>query len=270
VSASSSRPLAFGGLCVKPVGPWPPGHWRGFTPTRGGAPTSVALEYRPQPLRYSFCTHVDRFAKGRRGGRARLQIDRPAEDWDSHELRQYGIWAAARAAGMLLIHASAVVGSRGALVFLGQSTAGKSTISRWLLRAFPLIHEETVMFDRDGPRGRPRVLGSRLFEPDRKPATPDRVPVAGLFILRKAPACALTPVPPARVLRLVVAGRVENIEADLAHEIRLASSVAEQVPCFLLDFNLKTREVRKVLAPFLEAPRTACQREGRRARERAP
>jgi hypothetical protein len=49
----------------------------------------------------------------------------------------------------LFLHASAVQTPRGAFIFLGHSTAGKSTIARLLSKRFPVIADDVVFLYKD-------------------------------------------------------------------------------------------------------------------------
>lgn len=66
----------------------------------------------------------------------------------------------------VFLHASAVVVGEGALLFLGHSTAGKSTIARLLANSFPVLADDAV-YASQGPDGLWRVVdGSFRFGRD--------------------------------------------------------------------------------------------------------
>jgi hypothetical protein len=95
---------------------------------------------------------------------------------------------------ILYLHASAVATSRGALLFCGESTFGKSTISEKLLTPFLKLEDDQV-FIRLAPKARrsnPEVLifpRSRIASRLKR----DSVPVAGIFWLKKSPLFAIEP-----------------------------------------------------------------------------
>ncbi len=75
----------------------------------------------------------------------------------------------------LFLHASAVVAGEGAFLFLGHSTAGKSTIARLLAKSFPVLADDAVYAHR-GPDGLWRVVdGSFRFGRDTLPGWTEEI-----------------------------------------------------------------------------------------------
>ena len=75
----------------------------------------------------------------------------------------------------LFLHASSVVVGGGAFLFLGHSTAGKSTIARLLGKSFPVLADDAV-YASQGADGLWRVVdGSFRFGRDALPDWPEEV-----------------------------------------------------------------------------------------------
>ena len=75
----------------------------------------------------------------------------------------------------LFLHASSVVVGGGAFLFLGHSTAGKSTIARLLGKSFPVLADDAV-YASQGADGLWRVVdGSFRFGRDAMPDWPEEV-----------------------------------------------------------------------------------------------
>lgn len=176
-------------------------------------------------------------------------------------VQQHGPCAAAgnKAGGQvpLYLHASAVATPRGALVFCGHSTYGKSTLSTKLLRGLPLIEFDvvTVLVSLAGKRALPpRVLfverylrrgfgaaaGSRI--------TPWALPLRGLFWLRKAPYCGLSALPASQAA-LGMLEPILGLDAARAgqHRLSLLRELLEAVPCRELSFPKDAPAVRRFL-----------------------
>lgn len=102
----------------------------------------------------------------------------------------------------LLLHSSAICARRGALIFCGHSTFGKSTIATKLLRAYPLINEDLNIL-LVGPFGTNSKKPDARILVDRRQRTSDRLrrlsipkhtlPIRGLFWLKKATYFKLEP-----------------------------------------------------------------------------
>lgn len=166
-------------------------------------------------------------------------------------VRRFVLTAAAYAGGFLPLHAAAVVGKEGALVFAGRSGAGKTTATA-LLREQPPVHDDLSVLDARRQDAPPMLLGSRLFSPYHEPATADRLPVAGIFLLRQARRCALRELSPARAAARLTPARPEGLPPKAAEQLLdTALRAAEQIPCLELSFNLNTAELRRTLRPWL-------------------
>ncbi|NCA81148.1 MAG: hypothetical protein EOM72_00180 [Opitutae bacterium] len=125
----------------------------------------------------------------------------------------------AAAAGGLFLHASAVVVDGGALLFLGHSTAGKSTIARMLGKTHPVLADDSVYVAR-GPDGNWRgVDGSFRFERDewlgwleevrRRAEGGGAVPLRGCFRIHKAAAARVEPLAPLELARCLMDAAME-------------------------------------------------------------
>lgn len=177
--------------------------------------------------------------------------------------QQHGPAAAAgNAAGgqvPLYLHASAVATKRGALVFCGHSTYGKSTISTKLLRGLALIEFDvvTVLVSPGNRRARavpPRVLFMERYlrrgfgaAAGARPR-PWALPLRGLFWLRKAPYCGLAALPAAQAA-LGMLEPILGLDAARAgqHRLSLLRALLEAVPCRELSFPKDAPAVRHFL-----------------------
>ena len=125
----------------------------------------------------------------------------------------------AAAAEGLFLHASAVVVDGGALLFLGHSTAGKSTIARLLGKVHPVLADDSVYVAR-GPDGNWRgVDGSFRFGRDELPGWQEEVrrraegagavPLRGCFRIHKAAAARMEPRAPLELTRCLMDAAME-------------------------------------------------------------
>ena len=114
----------------------------------------------------------------------------------------------------LFLHASAVVVGGGAFLFLGHSTAGKSTIARLLGNSFPVIADDAV-YARQGPDGLWRVVdGSFRFGRDamqdwaeevrRRAAGADAVRLSGCLRIHKGEGVRIEPLVPSGLARCLM------------------------------------------------------------------
>lgn len=100
--------------------------------------------------------------------------------------------------GDLMVHAAGVLVKGGALLFVGHSGAGKSTIAH-LAGEHPVLHDDLLALypQADG------TLVSAL--PAEQSVLPHRYPLAGVLLLAHASRPSLQPVPPAIALAELVA-----------------------------------------------------------------
>ena len=119
----------------------------------------------------------------------------------------------------LFLHASAVVVGGGALLFLGHSTAGKSTIARMLGQVQPVLADDSVYAAR-GADGTWRVVdGSFRYGRDevpdfrekirRRAAGPGAVRLQGCLRIHKAPAVKVEPLAPLDLARALMDAAME-------------------------------------------------------------
>ncbi len=170
----------------------------------------------------------------------------------------------------LFLHASAVDVEGGALLFLGHSTAGKSTIARLLGQQVTVLADDSVFAFR-GPDGSWRVLdgGFRFGAGDlsdwrdairRRMETGEGVPLAGCLRIHKAEELRVEPLPPLETARCLMDAVMEidlqrksgrpkgegpsNAEA-IQHErqlrrewFRQVSAIARSIPGWNLWFSM--------------------------------
>jgi hypothetical protein len=100
---------------------------------------------------------------------------------------------------VLYLHASSVATKKGALVFCGESTFGKTTISGKLLSDFPKLEDDQALLFMWPGTSRPPAIAlladdlKKLTKKCRFPARDGTVPIAGLFWLKKGPVFSLEP-----------------------------------------------------------------------------
>ena len=133
------------------------------------------------------------------------------------------------AGGGCMLHAAAIVGKAGALVFFGPSGSGKTTVAE-LVGDDVITDEITAIRPGDGTylvssvpwRGQPRTA-----------------PLAGLFQLRQARTTTVTPLSPRDAVRALL-GSVFFCRADAAEFSRFLESadrIARAVPAYDLAFT---------------------------------
>jgi hypothetical protein len=148
----------------------------------------------------------------------------------------------------LYLHASAVAGSRGALLFCGRSTYGKTTIARTLLSRYRQLEDDQALA-LAGPFGRRACAAPRLvvFTRGRAPAT---LPIAGIFWLEKARTFELEPLPRAEAAALLLEPVLSGEELRaVANRLRVILSLVSAIPCWRLQF----RKERAPLVALLRA-----------------
>jgi hypothetical protein len=113
----------------------------------------------------------------------------------------------------LLVHAAGVVTAAGALLFVGHSGAGKSTITT-LAGQRPVLHDDLICLQ---PQGRGWLAST---PPGENGVAISAYPLAGVLLLAHAPRNTLTPVQPALALAELVANS-PVINAAAVHLPRL-------------------------------------------------
>ena len=118
----------------------------------------------------------------------------------------------------LFLHASAVAVDGGAWLFLGHSTAGKSTIARMLGEAYPVLADDAV-FASKGDDGAWRVVdgGFRFGEGDfadwqeriRRQIDRNPVPLRGCLRIHQATETRIAPLDPVELARYLMDAAME-------------------------------------------------------------
>ena len=137
----------------------------------------------------------------------------------------------------LFLHASAVNMAGGACLFLGHSTAGKSTIARLLGKTHPILADDSVYVAR-GPDGKWRVVdGSFRFGRDELPGWQEEVrrraggagavPLRGCFRIHKAAVARVEPLAPLELARCLMDAAME---IDLQRKYGRISGSSEMEP----------------------------------------
>ena len=136
----------------------------------------------------------------------------------------------------LFLHASSVVIGGEAFLFLGHSTAGKSTIARLLGAAYPVLADDAVFVSRR-PEGRWGVVdgGFRFGEGDfadwqeriRRQIDLNSVPLRGCLRIHKATELRMGPMDPAELARHLMDAAME---IDLQRKYGRISGSSEMEP----------------------------------------
>lgn len=140
------------------------------------------------------------------------------------------------------LHSSSVKTAKGALVFCGHSTFGKTTISTKLLDHLPLLGEDLnyALVGPFGVRSKPKAYIAE--------ATDKRVPVRALFWLRKSLTCEIQPMAQSSA----AAGMVHPIfglqrPENARHRLAMLRRLLEAVSCQELSFRKEKASLRKLL-----------------------
>jgi hypothetical protein len=197
----------------------------------------------------------------------RLIYDLPRTPWRADALREDWVRTAAFGLGLLhealrpptdrfllYLHASAVATARGALVFCGHSTFGKSTIASLLLQPHPVIDDDLahLVCDRSGTRviWYPQYVRNSFGRTTKKSAW--ALPIAGLFWIRKAPRFCLQPMSAAEAAsQLLSPLLVTRSPTGAGNRLRMLQALLARVPCQRLEF----RRERPALLQFLREKR---------------
>lgn len=136
----------------------------------------------------------------------------------------------------LFLHASAVIVAGEAILFLGHSTAGKSTIARMLGAAYPVLADDAVFVARR-PEGRWRVVdgGFRFGEGDftdwqeriRRQIDLNSVPLRGCLRIHKASRVRAEPMEPVELARHLLDAAME---IDIQRKYGRVSGTIEMKP----------------------------------------
>ncbi|HEY3324451.1 MAG TPA: hypothetical protein VGP72_28630 [Planctomycetota bacterium] len=144
-----------------------------------------------------------------------------------------GVQSTAR---VLSLHASAVMTPRGALLFCGRSTFGKSTISGRLLQRFRKLEDDQAFL----------LLGKNARLADFAAGKPARI--AGLFWLKKSKRFCIEPMPSAEAASLLLSPMVHStVPSVVAARLKLLSTLLQQVPCCRLEFRKESAPLLKLL-----------------------
>jgi hypothetical protein len=162
--------------------------------------------------------------------------------------------------GALEVHACAVAGPGGALLFCGKSGAGKSTTARLWRRAQPrslILSDDRVVLRLRGPR--PWAYGTP-WHGEARFAEPAARPLRAVFFLRHARENSLRPLPLAEAAARLLARSFPPPwdGAALARALETAHHVAAAVPCYDFGFRPDRSAVdaaRRLLPPARRARR---------------
>ncbi len=152
----------------------------------------------------------------------------------------------------LYLHASSVLTPKGALVFCGECTFGKTTISTKLLKEFPLLEDDqvTILIT---PSSRKKATAPRVvsFGDSRKNAK--ALPVtsanlAGIFWLKKDPENAFERMDQAEAAALMLNPMVNwKYGPSIKHRLQLFKRLFEAVPCKRLAFKKESEPLVEFL-----------------------
>lgn len=151
----------------------------------------------------------------------------------------------------LYLHASAVETRKGALVFCGESTFGKSTISEKLLTPFPKLEDDQVLIRMStSARGtKPEVLvfgkGLRRL---RNRRVKDAIPIAGIFWLKKSPDFAIESMDRATFASKIFSPMINWTEPQaVIRRLKALRTLLDAVPCAELSFAKESAPLIKLL-----------------------
>ena len=151
--------------------------------------------------------------------------------------------------GDVLLHASSVVRDGRAIAFCAFSGGGKSTIARLLEPDGETISDEVNWAFRDS-QGAFRLVDQRYYRAPPTAPAPD-VPLAGVYLLYQAAACATSPVTATEAYPILLAAPFGD-DPLLPRRAQAAAALFARIPVRRLAFNLQPDEVRR--AVWGEAP----------------
>ncbi|HLX64026.1 MAG TPA: hypothetical protein VKX17_22330 [Planctomycetota bacterium] len=156
----------------------------------------------------------------------------------------------------LYLHASAVLTPKGALVFCGECTFGKTTISTKLLKDFPLLEDDqvTILVSPPGTaparKRHPRVIVFGDARKNSKPLKITTAPLAGIFWLKKDPENTFEKMDQAEAAAQMLNPMVNwKNPVAIKQRLRLFKALFETVPCRRLAFKKESA----ALVEFLKA-----------------
>lgn len=142
---------------------------------------------------------------------------------------------------ILYLHASAVAAPKGALIFCGESTFGKSTISGKLLAPYAKLEDDQTLI-RLGRRQAdvlvfcPRLRATHAHLP-RGGSRPATLPAAGLFWLKKSRSFSIRLMDRAEAASLLFAPMVNwSQPSAVANRLAMIRALVNAVPCAELSF----------------------------------
>jgi len=141
---------------------------------------------------------------------------------------------------LVYIHASAVATKKGALIFCGESTFGKSTISGKLLKGFAKLEDDQAILLL-GPKPKIIVFSPSLRAPKarlpRGENSPRTLPIAGIFWLKKSPLFAIEPMNRALFASRIMMPMVNwSQPRAVANRLAMLRELLRTVPCAELSF----------------------------------
>lgn len=143
----------------------------------------------------------------------------------------------------LHLHASAVAGPRGALVFCGKSTFGKSTISGKLLADYAQVEDDQAIVLVG--KGQPRLA---LFGKPESRRAPWTLPVAGLFWLKKAREFRIETMDQAEAASLLLSPLLDWKDAAIvSNRLRMLRALLTAMPCRRLSFRKEAGRLVEML-----------------------
>ena len=160
----------------------------------------------------------------------------------------------------LYVHASAVLTRRGALVFCGECTFGKTTISTQLLKNFPLLEDDQVtiltspLTVKNPKPPRVVVFGDSRLDPELRKKNAfaalndNTVPLAGIFWLKKDPHNALEVMEQSEAAAMLLNPMTDAQHPPaVRHRLQLLRSLLQAVPCRRLAFKKESLPLEKFL-----------------------
>ncbi len=150
---------------------------------------------------------------------------------------------------VLYLHASVIATSKGALVFCGQSTFGKSTISGKLLKGYAKIEDDQALVRMSVKNNwRPEVI---VFSPRLRAkrkrlycgcSTPRVLPIAAIFWLKKSPHFEIKPMKSADFASLIYAPmHYWRQPRAVANRLAMLRKLVSTVPCAELSFAKQSK-----------------------------
>ena len=150
----------------------------------------------------------------------------------------------------LYLHASSVLTPKGAMVFCGECTFGKTTISTKLLKDYPLLEDDQVTILISPATAKktavPRVVSFGDARKLSAPLAATEPKLAGIFWLKKDPENALERMDQAEAAALMLNPMVNwKSGPAIKHRLQLFRALFDAVPCRRLAF-------KKESAPLVE------------------